>query len=536
MSQPTYQRTILFQSDYFEVVRCEWKKGDCSPMHGHEWSQCYALVEKGVFENTTNFGSRLELSLREEGQTILTPVGAEHEIRCVSDHGKTLHVYVPKIAPIDKRNPKAFALKANLSDLVKLEKEGLKWEGLLTIVKAVESSSITTKSPFFMNQLFSGIHPESLLASEIVARTRTTLATQEASPLFSQIEKEVANELGFLFGWPKTKADGICVPGGSAGNFMALHCARNRKFPTAKTEGTGSRSLRVFVSEEAHYSFKKGAMALGLGTNSLVAVKADKNGKMIPENLEEKIQECLSAGAFPLLVSATAGTTVLGAFDPMEAIGKICRKHNIWFHIDAAWGGPVIFSQHKLMQGSELADSITFDAHKLLGSGLTCSFFLTNDLPNLLASNDVSGGDYLFHESEELDRGRLSWQCGRGADAFSFWTFWKSYGTEGIGKFVDQLMELRKETVKWIKQNPRLKLLGEPEYLNICVEILPLPSANDDKDWSVKVRNQLIASNEAMVNFSRDKEGRSFLRLILANPHLRLSHLQDILGKALEVS
>jgi hypothetical protein len=97
-------------------------------------------------------------------------------------------------------------------------------------------------------------------------------------------------------------------------------------------------------------------------------------------------------------------------------------------------------------------------------------------------------------------------------------------------------MQLRTEAVEWIKKNPRLKIIGDPEYLNICVEILPPELAKEDKDWSIKVRNALIASNSAMVNFSRGKEDKSFLRLIVANPHLSLHHIQEILDAALRVT
>jgi glutamate decarboxylase/sulfinoalanine decarboxylase len=230
---------------------------------------------------------------------------------------------------------------------------------------------------------------------------------------------------------------------------------------------------------------------------------------------------------------------VLGAFDPVAELAPICRKHNVWLHVDGAWGGPALFSKRleKFTAGFEQADSVTFDAHKLFGASLTCSFFLTRHNEILLKANDVSGADYLFHADDaSLDRGRLSWQCGRGADAVSFWAIWKSLGSKGLGEFVDRLLNIRDETVAWVKTQDRLELIAEPDYLNICVRVAPplhAPSASR-ADWSKQVREQLKNNDQAMVNFSANVDG-TFLRLILANPYLQFEHVRQLLTWALEV-
>ncbi len=214
----------------------------------------------------------------------------------------------------------------------------------------------------------------------------------------------------------------------------------------------------------------------------------------------------------------------------------MAQTHGLWLHVDAAWGGPALFSKklRRLVHGIELADSVTFDAHKLLGASLTSSFFLTQHENILLEANDVSGGEYLFHaDLPGLDRGRLSWQCGRGADAASFWTIWKSLGNDGFGEFVDRLVQIRQDTLEWMQGEKRLLLIADPEFLNICVRVLP-PNATPDPNWSKRVREQLKNQNKAMVNFSTNTEG-SFLRLILAHPYLTSKHVQQILLWALAV-
>lgn len=111
----------------------------------------------------------------------------------------------------------------------------------------------------------------------------------------------------------------------------------------------------MFTSEDAHYSVKKLACFMGIGSDNVYLIKTDKVGKMDPDHLESEVQRALSEGAAPFMVSATAGTTVYGAFDPLPQIADICQKYNLWMHVDAAWGGGALISQkyRKLLEGVE---------------------------------------------------------------------------------------------------------------------------------------------------------------------------------------
>ena len=533
---PTYQRKLLYQTTSFEVVSIDWIKDSQTPAHNHGWSQCLVLVENGVFENTLHSGMKSEVQLLEVGQVLNTPIGARHEMRCLSQNGRTLHLYTPKI--IERSDLGKFKIESveSLKDDLGLE-EPTSIEALRKIMTGIRDHSVTTHSPYFMNQLFSGILPQMLLAEDLISQTKTTMATFEASPAFSTLESEVVESLGKVIGWNEGSREGVSVPGGSAANFMALHCARQKKFPEIKKIGMNSLKLRIFASAEAHYSFKKACVALGLGTDGLIIVPVDSSGRIIAQKLDELICEAVDQGNTPLMVCATAGTTVLGAFDPIDELSIVCKKHGLWLHVDGAWGGPVLFSKklRNLVQGIDGADSLTFDAHKLFGASLTCSFFLTKHAGLLLEANDVSGGDYLFHSDDPgMDRGKFSWQCGRKADAVSFWTIWKSLGTKGLGNFVDRLAKIRDEVVPWIENQPRLELIAQPEYLNICVRIKPHKTEFNPADWSKTVRECLKEKNLAMVNYSADSNG-SFLRLILAHPYLQTEHVKQILQWALEV-
>ena len=531
-----YRRIPLYQCDAFEVVEIHWTRSELTALHDHGFSQCMVLIQEGDFENILDLGVKTEYQVSGPGELVHTPVAAKHQMRCLSQTGKTLHLYTPKITA--SSTPHQFETSAALKLIPEIAlSQPTPWNELKALSEKIRESSVTTASPYFMNQLFSGQLPQMLLAEEILAQAKTTLATFEASPALSLIETEVIEALGNQIGWKAGTCDGITVPGGSAANFMAIHCARQRRYPSLKQTGMTGQKLRIFISSESHYSFLKAAVALGLGTESIIKVEVDAKGRMKPSALEALITKEKAAGHDPLMICATAGTTVLGAFDPIDELSIISKKYNLWLHVDAAWGGPVIFSQvhRSLVKGIDAADSVTFDAHKLLGAGLTCAFYLTPHPKILREANDIEGGEYLFHGDQDFyDRGKLSWQCGRRGDALSFWSIWKSTGTKGLGDFVDRMIKLQKDSLRLIENEPRLELIHEPVYLNVCVRIKPPSPLSDEANFAKRVRQSLIDKNLAMVNYASDSKG-TFLRLILANPQLKISHLNQILQWILEI-
>lgn len=153
----------------------------------------------------------------------------------------------------------------------------------------------------------------------------------------------------------------------------------NFRYPNLKQSGLSQmQRLVVFTSEDAHYSVKKLAAFLGIGYDNVYLVKVDSYGKMVVSDLEAQIAQAIKEGAAPLMVSATAGTTVIGAFDPLREIAEVCKKYGLWFHVDAAWGGGALVSEsyRGLLDGIQLADSVTWNPHKLLAAPQQCSTLL----------------------------------------------------------------------------------------------------------------------------------------------------------------
>ena len=231
--------------------------------------------------------------------------------------------------------------------------------------------SVRTSHPRFMNQLFAGSEPSGQIAELLTSVINNSVHTYAAAPLATIVEQHLIQQVGNLAGF--SNADGVFCPGGSYANMGAMLVARNELFPHVRELGwQHTDSPVVFTSAQAHYSVKKAAMMLGVGTANCILVPTDCEGRMNPHALESLILQAKSQGKTPFFVSCTTGTTVTGSFDPIRAIADVCRKHRVWAHADGAWGGAVIFSdKHRgLVDGLEKCDSFCFNPHKLLGAAL----------------------------------------------------------------------------------------------------------------------------------------------------------------------
>jgi len=220
------------------------------------------------------------------------------------------------------------------------------------------------------------------------------------------------------------------------------------------------------------------ANVIGLGTSACIRIECDSFGRMKVDNLREMIKSSISQGKRPFFVNATAGTTVLGAFDPLEEIADICEEFQLWMHVDGALGGSVLISsKHRnKMKGCNRADSISWNPHKAMGVPLQCSAFLVRHKA-LLHECLSSQANCLFQTDKlygEYDVGDKSIQCGRKPDAFKLWLTWKSKGTIGFEAVIDKLYENASYFRTKIKEKPNfLLVLDSPDSLNVCFWYIP---------------------------------------------------------------
>lgn len=412
-----------------------------------------------------------------------------------------------------------------------LRDSGLCHEDLLSIANSVIRYSVKTGHPRFINQLYSSIDPYGLAAQWLTDALNPSVYTFEVSPVFSVMEEVVLKEMRKIVGWEGGVGDGIFCPGGSMANGYAVNIARHHLFPQLKETGLSSGPrLVVFTSADAHYSVKKLCAFLGIGTSNVYSVSVDSRGKMNVEDLEAQVQRALTEGGTPLMVSATAGTTVIGAFDPLRSIAEVCERHNMWFHVDAAWGGGALVSKQRrhLLDGIELADSVTWNPHKLLAAPQQCSTLLTRH-ENLLQSAHGAKATYLFQKDKfydtSYDSGDKHIQCGRRADVFKFWFMWKAKGSEGLESHIDRVFQLSEYFANLIRDREGWKLLLEPECTNVCFWYVPPSKRNlDDNELKTaldkiapKVKENMVRKGSMLITYQPLREYPNFFRLVLQN-------------------
>lgn len=356
------------------------------------------------------------------------------------------------------------------------------------------------------------------------------LHVYNVSPALTAIERQTAKSLANLFGFNGPRAGGVTCQGGSSSNLTSVVIARNTLFPETKLNGNGNYNLVVFTSHHGHYSVEKAATTLGLGKAAVILVPVDEAGCLVPSALRDAVVQAKKDGKTPFYVNATAGTTVMGSFDPFRAISEVCKEFNLWLHVDGSWGGSVVFSsaqRHKL-DGVELANSITVNPHKMLNVPVTCSFLLVNDLSILKKANSLAAG-YLFHEDGDGEAGEedkeywdladLTLQCGRRGDALKLALAWVYYGASGFEERIDNAFAMASHLATLIQQHPDFKLMSTnpPPCLQVCFYYAPGGALADNAKENTRRTSEMVKKlvpSGFMIDYSPGPQG-SFFRVVL---------------------
>jgi sulfinoalanine decarboxylase/sulfinoalanine decarboxylase/aspartate 1-decarboxylase len=449
----------------------------------------------------------------------------------------TLRAIIPQVADIalefldregglpggSQRDPALLARELDLA----LGEEGIAPDEVMERLRSVLRATPSSSSWRFVNQLFSGREPLAAAAEMLTAVPNNSMYTFKAAGAQVLVENEVLRHIlavtGFLEG------EGCFLPGGTLANMVALLLARNRAEPAARNDGASGRKLAIYASAESHYSIPRSAGILGIGRKHVRLVDVDYSGRMDPAALARAIDADRAAGITPAVVAATSGTTVRGSFDPIREIAAVAREAGAWLHVDGAFGGTVLLSEthRRLMDGLELADSFSWDPHKMMGLPLQCSALIVARRGELARSLDESA-DYLFQaDDDHLNPGRRSLLCGRRNDALKLWAAWLHLGDAGWSTRVDRQMELAATAARMIAADPELELAETPQLINVCFEVRSRSSSavcdRLDREGRLKIGHGIV-------------RGRRKIRLVCANSDLTADHLGRILQEIKEAA
>ncbi len=400
--------------------------------------------------------------------------------------------------------------------------EPLNWDRLFEWVERYLKYSLKTGHPKFVNRMWSGANLPSVVGEIITAVTNTSACTYESAPVSTIIEKYMINEMLELVGFKD--GEGQMTTGSSNANMIAMMVARDRVNRDIKRKGLfGSRELYAYVGNDSHYSMDKAATVLGIGTDHLIKVPLDEQGRMRPDFLEESIGCVKQQGGLPFFVGATAGTTVRGAYDSIEDLLRLRQKYGFWLHVDGAWGGAAVLSpglRNQYLSGIEETDSFTFDFHKMPGTNLICNILLLNGFPGALRQScSIGDSSYIFREEsekEEFNLGSFSLQCGRRVDALKWFLDWKFYGHEGFARRIEHYLQLSKYAERVVEETPELEMVVPRESFNTCFRF-KTPYGVSGNHFNLTLRTRLYRDAENMVGFGYIGSDLC-LRLLITNP------------------
>jgi glutamate/tyrosine decarboxylase-like PLP-dependent enzyme len=269
---------------------------------------------------------------------------------------------------------------------------------------------------------------------------------------------------------------------------------------------------------------------MGIGSSNVVKVKSNQNAQMCVDDLILKIDEQIKLGNIPFAIVATAGTTITGSIDPLNEIANIAKRFNLWFHVDAIYGGALIFSvEHKiLLNGIELADSISFNPQKWLYVAKTCSMVLFRDFSGMVDNFRITA-PYMKDQEHFINLGEITVQGSKYAEVLKLWLSLLGLGISGYQQLILHCYVLRDVFVDKAACRKYLELATNPDTNVICFRIM-----NSDADQcdllNEQLQSYLLRQCGFFVSMPKFK-GQNWLRVVLINPFITDEIIDELFTK-----
>ena len=381
--------------------------------------------------------------------------------------------------------------------------EGGALKTLIQDCHEVIESSRHNGHPRFFGYVASPSTPVGAFADLLASTLNASVTSWRSSPSATQIEQTVVRWLGALIGYDDN-ASGVLTSGGSMANLTALLIAhRNRSAGVSETgiQNSGPR-MTIYASDQVHFSIIKAAGILGLGHAAVRLVPTDERFSIEVAALRDAIARDREQGLKPFCVVASAGTAATGAIDSLAEIGKIAREHDLWFHIDGAYGAPaaMIGERRPAFVGLELADSVSLDPHKWLYTPVDCGCLLLRDA-SAARKTFTAEADYVkVHESAEIESFAF-WDYGielsRRFRALKVWLTLKYYGAQRIAAAIADDIAMANHMAECVERDSQLELLAPVQLSICCFRYVP---ANERAELEAAATEAERASVEQKIN------------------------------------
>lgn len=404
------------------------------------------------------------------------------------------------------------------------------------VVSRMLSAGQNLHHPHYIGHQVPASIPLAGLFDAVSAVTNQVMAIYEMGPWATAVEHVLVEQLCGKVGWAPDSSTGFLTHGGSLANLTALLTARNVSVPGSWERGVPPGTALV-ANSDVHYCVSRAAGILGLGSSGVIRIPLDARRRMCVTRLDEVLRELSEAGRSTMAVSACAGSTPTGAFDDLEAIAEICRNYGVWMHVDAAHGGGLLFSRRhrRLLAGIERADSVVWDAHKMLFVPALCTAVLYRNRDHRFETFQQDA-PYLFDPSSpgmaDIDRGMRTVECTKRAVGFGLWGMWSIFGEVLFEQLVDRVLQRAWELYELLQEQSDFETLHEPECNIVAFRYIPDWLRGEPVErqsiFQRAIRQRLIRSGEFYV-VQTTLDGRAALRTTVMNPLTTRDDLRELL-------
>ncbi len=381
--------------------------------------------------------------------------------------------------------------------------------------------------PRYLGHLNCPVVIPAVVGEAVLSAVNSSLDTWDQSAGATLIERKLIDWTAGRIGLGPS-ADGVFTSGGTQSNLQALLLAREEA-------GTADLSkLRIFSSECSHFSVQKSAQLLGLGREAVIPIPVDRRKRLQSVVLAAELEACRAEGLIPMAIVATAGTTDFGSIDPLPEVAALAAEYGAWMHVDAAYGCGLLASRTRrhLLDGIELADSVTVDYHKSFFQPVSSSALLVRDGSTL--RHATYHADYLNPRrtvAEQIpNQVDKSLQTTRRFDALKLWMTLRVMGADGVGELFDEVCALAGAGFDLLAADPRYDVVVEPQLSTLVYRYIPeaVASPAEIDRANLYARKALFASGEAVVAGTK-VDGRQYLKFTLLNPETTVSDIAAVL-------
>ncbi|MGP8307629.1 pyridoxal phosphate-dependent class III aminotransferase [Vibrio sp. YIC-376] len=481
-------------------------------------------------------GSHVEASPQEEWKKHFIHTGefGSTEFASVMNHATAAmkSVFEQVNAPYSGMDPKALEEAIYAVDLD--NKNAPLKEVIDEAAELVAKNSIFTQHPDCIAHLHTPPLMPAIAAETMIAALNQSMDSWDQSSSATYVEQKVVNWLCDKYELGE-KADGIFTSGGTQSNQMGLMLARDwiaDKLSSHSIQKLGlpeyADKLRIVCSKKSHFTVQKSASWMGLGEKAVMTVDANSDGTMDVTKLDEVLTQAKAEGLIPFAIVGTAGTTDHGAIDDLDFIADMAAKHDMWMHVDGAYGGALILSSHKpRLKGVERAQSISVDFHKLFYQTISCGALLVNDKSNLKFL--LHHADYLNREHDELPNlVDKSIATTKRFDALKVFMTMQNVGPKALGDMYDHLLAQTLEVADMVRNNDHFELLAEPSLSTVLFRATH--DSADLDELNKALRLEALTRGVAVLG-ETIVDGKTALKLTILNPCLTASDFESLFSK-----